>query len=34
MFENIGSFFRRIVKPEQKELGSKDAFLMGFLVVE
>ena len=25
MFENIGSFFRRIVKPEQKELGSKDA---------
>ena len=25
MFENIGSFFRKIVKPEQKELGSKDA---------
>ena len=25
MFENIGSFFRRMVKPEQKELGSKDA---------
>ena len=25
MFENIGSFFRRIVKPEQKELASKDA---------
>ena len=25
MFENIGQFFRRIVKTEQKELGSKDA---------
>lgn len=25
MFENIGGFFRRMVKPEQKELGSKDA---------
>lgn len=25
MFENIGSFFRRLGKPEQKELGSKDA---------
>ena len=25
MFENIGYFFKRIVRPEQKELGSKDA---------
>lgn len=25
MFENIGQFFKRMVKPEQKELGSKDA---------
>ncbi len=25
MFENISYFFKRIVKPEQKELGSKDA---------
>ena len=25
MFENISHFFRRMVKPEQKELGSKDA---------
>ena len=25
MFENITYFFKRIVKPEQKELGSKDA---------
>ena len=25
MFENIGHFFKRIVKEPQKELGSKDA---------
>lgn len=25
MFENIGNFFRRMVKPEYKELGSKDS---------
>ena len=25
MFENIGYFFKRMVRPEQKELGSKDA---------
>ena len=25
MFENLGNFFKRMVKPEQKELGSKDA---------
>ena len=25
MFENISYFFKRMVKPEQKELGSKDA---------
>lgn len=24
MFESIGNFFKRIVKPENKELGSKD----------
>ena len=24
MFENIGNFFKRMVKPETKELGSKD----------
>ena len=25
MFENLGYFFRRMVKQDQKELGSKDA---------
>ena len=25
MFENIGNFFRKMVKPEYKELGSKDS---------
>lgn len=25
MFENIGNFFKKIVKPEYKELGSKDS---------
>lgn len=25
MFESIGNFFKKIVKPENKELGSKDS---------
>ncbi len=24
MFENIGNFFKKMIKPENKELGSKD----------
>lgn len=25
MFEGIGNFFKKIVKPEEKEIGSKDS---------